>query len=118
METLLDKVNAEAKPSEMTATLMQAKTGDILAMSQRPTFNPETKEGLGEEDAWRNFLIEDSYEPGSTMKVFTTAAAVNEGIFNENESYMSGKIQVADATINDWDLGKRNFDHAPSAVLV
>ncbi|MGM0167313.1 penicillin-binding protein 2X [Enterococcus sp. AZ135] len=109
LETLMDKVNSEAKPSEMTAMLMQAKTGDILAMSQRPTFNPETKEGLGESDAWRNFLIEDSYEPGSTMKVFTTSAAVNEGIFNENESYVSGKIQVADATINDWDLGKKGI---------
>lgn len=109
LETLLDKVNSEANPTEMTAMLMQAKTGDILAMSQRPTFNPETKEGLGESDAWRNFLVEDSYEPGSTMKVFTTAAAVNEGVFNENESYVSGKIQVADATINDWDLGKKGI---------
>lgn len=109
LETLMDKVSSEAKPTEMTAMLMQAKTGDILAMSQRPTFNPETKEGLGEEDAWRNFLVEDSYEPGSTMKVFTTSAAVNEGIFNENESYVSGKIQVADATINDWDLGKKGI---------
>lgn len=109
LETLMDKVSSEAKPTEMTAMLMQAKTGDILAMSQRPTFNPETKEGLGEEDAWRNFLVEDSYEPGSTMKVFTTLAAVNEGIFNENESYVSGKIQVADATINDWDLGKKGI---------
>lgn len=109
LETLMDKVSSEAKPTEMTAMLMQAKTGDILAMSQRPTFNPETKEGLGEEDAWRNFLVEDSYEPGSTMEVFTTSAAVNEGIFNENESYVSGKIQVADATINDWDLGKKGI---------
>lgn len=109
LETLMDKVSSEAKPTEMTAMLMQAKTGDILAMSQRPTFNPETKEGLGEEDAWRNFLVEDSYEPGSTMKVSTTSAAVNEGIFNENESYVSGKIQVADATINDWDLGKKGI---------
>ncbi|MDT2820752.1 penicillin-binding transpeptidase domain-containing protein [Enterococcus devriesei] len=107
LETLMDKVNAEAKPKELTATLMQAKTGDILAMSQRPTFNPETKEGLGKEDAWQNFLVETNYEPGSTMKVFTTSAAVNEGVFDENESYLSGKIQVADATINDWDLGKK-----------
>ena len=103
----MDKVNSEAEPAELTATLMQAKTGDILAMSQRPTFNPETKEGLGESDAWRNFLVEDTYEPGSTMKVFTTSAAVNEGVFNENESYVSGKIQVGDATINDWDFGKK-----------
>ncbi|GCF93970.1 penicillin-binding protein [Enterococcus florum] len=107
LETLMDEVDEKAKATEMTAMLMQAKTGDILAMSQRPTFNPETKEGLDEENVWRNFLVEDNFEPGSTMKVFTTAAAVNEGIFDENESYVSGKIKVADATINDHDLGEK-----------
>lgn len=107
LETLLDEVDEETKPTEMTATLMQAKTGDILAMSQRPTYNPETKEGLDDDSVWRNILVEDTYEPGSTMKIFTTAAAVNEGIFNENESFTSGKINVADATINDHDLGAK-----------
>lgn len=107
LETLMDEVNEETNPVDMTATLMQAKTGEILAMSQRPTYNPETKEGLGKDSVWRNILVEDSYEPGSTMKVFTTAAAVNEGIFNENESFTSGKITVGDATINDHDLGAK-----------
>lgn len=108
LETLMDQVNEEYQPEELTAVLMKAKTGEILAMGQRPTFNPETMEGLTGEDAiWRNFLVQDSYEPGSTMKVFTTAAANEEGEFNENETFQSGKIQVEDATINDHDFGEK-----------
>ncbi|HGD7069042.1 TPA: penicillin-binding transpeptidase domain-containing protein [Enterococcus faecium] len=107
-ETLMDQVNEEYQPEELTAVLMKAKTGEILAMGQRPTFNPETMEGLTGKDAiWRNFLVQDSYEPGSTMKVFTTAAAIEEGEFNENETFQSGKIQVEDATINDHDFGEK-----------
>ncbi|HFJ5461399.1 TPA: penicillin-binding transpeptidase domain-containing protein [Enterococcus faecium] len=108
LETLMDQVNEEYQPEELTAVLMKAKTGEILAMGQRPTFNPETMEGLTGEDAiWRNFLVQDSYEPGPTMKVFTTAAAIEEGEFNENETFQSGKIQVEDATINDHDFGEK-----------
>ncbi|HIB1873210.1 TPA: penicillin-binding transpeptidase domain-containing protein [Enterococcus faecium] len=108
LETLMDQVNEEYQPEELTAVLMKAKTGEILAMGQRPTFNPETMEGLtGEGAIWRNFLVQDSYEPGSTMKVFTTAAAIEEGEFNENETFQSGKIQVEDATINDHDFGEK-----------
>lgn len=108
LETLMDQVNEEYQPEELTAVLMKAKTGEILAMGQRPTFNPETMEGLTGKDAiWRNFLVQDSYEPGLTMKVFTTAAAIEEGEFNENETFQSGKIQVEDATINDHDFGEK-----------
>ncbi|HCD4482172.1 TPA: penicillin-binding protein [Enterococcus faecium] len=108
LETLMDQVNEEYQPEELTAVLMKAKTGEILAMGQRPTFNPETMEGLTGKDAiWRNFLVQDSYEPGTTMKVFTTAAAIEEGEFNENETFQSGKIQVEDATINDHDFGEK-----------
>lgn len=108
LETLMDQVNEEYQPEELTAVLMKAKTGEILAMGQRPTFNPERMEGLTGKDAiWRNFLVQDSYEPGSTMKVFTTAAAIEEGEFNENETFQSGKIQVEDATINDHDFGEK-----------
>lgn len=108
LETLMDQVNQEYQPEELTAVLMEAKTGEIVAMGQRPTFNPETMEGLNDENAvWRNFLVQDRYEPGSTMKVFTTAAAIEEGEYNENETFVSGKIAVADATINDHDFGEK-----------
>ncbi|MBO0439159.1 peptidoglycan D,D-transpeptidase FtsI family protein [Candidatus Enterococcus ikei] len=107
LETLLDPVMEEYKPEDMTAMLMKAKTGEILAMSQRPSFNPETKEGLGKDTVWRNILVEDKFEPGSTMKLFTAAAAMQEGKFNPNATfaYPAGGYKLDDRTVNDHDFG-------------
>ncbi|MDA9472878.1 peptidoglycan D,D-transpeptidase FtsI family protein [Enterococcus sp. 5H] len=107
LESLLDPVMEEYKPEDMTAMLMEAKTGDIIAMSQRPSFNPETKEGLGKDDVWRNILVEDKFEPGSTMKLFTAAAAMQEGKFNPNATfvYPAGGYKLDDRTVNDHDFG-------------
>ncbi|WDT36893.1 penicillin-binding transpeptidase domain-containing protein [Streptococcus pneumoniae D39] len=52
----------------MTATLVSAKTGEILATTQRPTFDADTKEGVTEDFVWRDILYQSNYEPGSTMK--------------------------------------------------
>lgn len=107
LESLLDPVMEEYKPEDMTAMLMEAKTGNIIAMSQRPSFNPETKEGLGKDDVWRNILVEDKFEPGSTMKLFTAAAAMQEGKFNPNATfaYPAGGYKLDDRTVNDHDFG-------------
>ena len=75
-------------------------------MSQRPTFNPETKQGLDNNGTWQNLLVESPYEPGSTLKLFTSAAAIEQGLFNPNESFNRiGGITVGDTTINDHDVG-------------
>lgn len=107
MEEVMDDVFSKSEPENMTAVLMSAKTGEILAASQRPTFDPQTKKGLYKEDdqpdpVWQNMLIETPFEPGSTMKVFTVAAAIDSGNLNENETFESGKIQVYDTPISDW----------------
>jgi penicillin-binding protein 2X len=107
MEEVMDDVFSKSEPENMTAVLMSAKTGEILAASQRPTFDPQTKKGLYEEDdqpkpVWQNMLIQTPFEPGSTMKVFTVAAAIDSGNLNENETFESGKIQVYDTPISDW----------------
>ncbi|HCM89338.1 MULTISPECIES: penicillin-binding protein 2 [Vagococcus] len=107
LEEVMDDVLEKATPEDITAMLMDAKTGQILAASQRPTFDPQTKEGLYEEKdkpkpVWQNLLVQTPFEPGSTMKVFTMAAAIDSGNYNENETFQSGKIQVYDTTINDW----------------
>lgn len=99
LEDSMNKVEAKYKPKQMIAIVSNPKTGEILAMSQRPSFNPTTRVGLT--DTWRNLAIEDSYEPGSTMKIFTLAAAVNEGVFNPNGTYVSGTYRVPGASIND-----------------
>lgn len=99
LEDSLNKVDKKYKPKQIIAIVSNPKTGEILAMSQRPSFNPTTKEGLT--DTWRNLAIEESYEPGSTMKIFTLAAAVNQGVFNPNETYISGTYRVPGASISD-----------------
>ncbi|MEH7414201.1 penicillin-binding protein [Neobacillus drentensis] len=101
LEDAMDQVVKDYKPKKIIAIVANPKTGDILAMGQRPSFQPETKEGIT--DSWHNEAIETSYEPGSTMKIFTLAAAVQEGVFNPNELYQSGSYKVTEKsqTIHD-----------------
>ncbi len=99
LEDSLNKVEKKYNPEQIIAIVSNPKTGEILAMSQRPSFNPTTKEGLG--DNWRNLAIEESFEPGSTMKIFTLAAAVDQGEFDPNGTFVSGSYRVPGATIRD-----------------
>ncbi|EOT51371.1 MULTISPECIES: penicillin-binding transpeptidase domain-containing protein [Enterococcus] len=106
MKEYFDKLDAE----NMTAMLVKADTGEIIALSQQPSFDPETKEGTNADTfKWGNILVQDTYEPGSTMKILTTAAAMTQGVYNPNETYQGGKIQVADTTIDDWDHGEKGL---------
>jgi penicillin-binding protein 2B len=93
LEDALNKVAAEYKPKKMIAIVADPKTGDILAMGQRPSFHPKSREGISDE--WHNIAIEASFEPGSTMKIFTLAAAIEEKVFDPNEWYKSGSYKVA-----------------------
>lgn len=93
LEDAMNKVNEEYKPKKMIAIVADPKTGDILAMGQRPSFHPKTRKGIN--DSWHNEAIETSFEPGSTMKIFTLAAAIEEKVFNPNEWYNSGSYKVA-----------------------
>jgi len=104
MESQMDAFQEKVKGKYMTATLVSAKTGEILATTQRPTFDADTKEGLDENFVWRDFLYQSNYEPGSTMKVMTLAAAIDNKTFPGGEYFNSSELKVADATIKDWDV--------------
>ena len=93
LEDALSEVEEDYHPKQMMGLVVHAKTGEILAMAQRPTFDPNTREGI--EQTWSNIVVEHAFEPGSTMKVFTLAAAVEEGVFNPNEYYLSGRYKVS-----------------------
>jgi penicillin-binding protein 2B len=93
LEDALNKVDQEYKPKKMIAIVADPKTGDILAMGQRPSFHPKTREGISQ--SWHNEAIEISFEPGSTMKIFTLAAAIEEKVFSPNEPFKSGSYKVA-----------------------
>ena len=104
MESQMDAFQEKVKGKYMTATLVSAKTGEILATTQRPTFDADTKEGITEDFVWRDILYQSNYEPGSTMKVMTLAAAIDNNTFPGGEYFNSSELKVADATIRDWDV--------------
>lgn len=100
LETRLSMVQEKYNPVSMTAVVEDMKTGKILAASQRPTFNPQTKKGLT--SSYRDILVQDTYEPGSVFKILTMAAVVNSGNYHPNNYYNSGSVSVGGATIYDW----------------
>ena len=107
LETRMDVFQEKVKGKYVSATLVSAKTGEILATTQRPTYNADTKEGLDIKNlrTWNTILYQDQYEPGSTMKVMILASAIDHGTFPAyNEVYYSNELQVKDATIRDWDV--------------
>jgi penicillin-binding protein 2B len=101
LEDAMNKVVDEYNPKKIIAIVADPKTGDILAMGQRPSFHPKTKEGI--DNSWHNEAIETSFEPGSTMKIFTLAAAIEENKFDPNELFQSGSYKVTskDKPIHD-----------------
>ena len=94
LEDAMDNVAKQYKPKKIIGVVADPKTGKILAMGQRPSFHPKTKEGI--DKSWHNEAIETSFEPGSTMKIFTLAAAIQEKVFDPNETYQSGSYRVTD----------------------
>ena len=104
METQMDAFLEKVKGKYMTATLVSAKTGEILATTQRPTFNADTKEGITEDFVWRDILYQSNYEPGSAMKVMTLASSIDNNTFPSGEYFNSSEFKIADATIRDWDV--------------
>jgi len=84
----------------LTFTIADAKTGAIVASASSTNFNLNTKEGL---TSYLNPLTSYAYEPGSTMKIFSFLAAMENGIYDGSKTYHSGTIKVEDATIKDFN---------------
>ena len=82
-----------------TVSVMDAKTGAILGVSSSPSFNNNT---LIIKSYYDPFAA-NTYEPGSTMKIFSFMSAMEAGKYNGKEKYKSGKIKIDDATIKDWN---------------
>ncbi|MBM7642395.1 penicillin-binding protein PBP2X [Streptococcus loxodontisalivarius] len=105
LETQMDAFQAQANGVNASATVVNAKTGEILATTQRPTYNSDTQEGLSELSDWTTMLYQSNYEPGSTMKVMLLAAAIDNGTFDANATYTNANgVTVSDTTINDWSI--------------
>lgn len=103
LEDTLTQVDEKWNPKKISAVVMDPKTGEIVAMSNRPSYDPNNPENV---ENWYNDSISNPMEPGSTMKMFTVASAIEEGKWNPDEKYKSGSYKPdSKTTISDWNKG-------------
>ncbi len=105
-QTLEKTVKAHQAKSGM-AVVMRPQTGELLSIAHFPEFNPNNFKGY-DIDRFRNRCITDAFEPGSAMKIFTVAAALEKGFapksifFCENGTYKIGSFTIHDTHPHDW----------------
>ncbi len=107
LERELDNVVSMFNPDMALAVVMDPNNGEILAMSSRPTFDPNNYQDYSQEVLSRNLPIWATYEPGSTQKIITMAASVEEKVMDifEDHFYDSGSVDVDSAHIKCWKAG-------------
>ncbi|WP_248926609.1 penicillin-binding transpeptidase domain-containing protein [Paenibacillus hamazuiensis] len=104
IENALEKVQDKYHPKGLMAIAADPKTMEILGMASYPNFNPNKYWEVNNQSDFINHNIASQYEPGSTFKLVTLAAAVEEGLFNPNETYLSGSIQVPGRRLHDHNV--------------
>ncbi len=110
VERAIKSLADKASMDWMVFTVMDAKTGAIVASGTNPNFNPNDTNTI---TSYMNPLVSYQFEPGSVMKTFSFASAIEEGKYKGDETYRSGSIVVDDVTIRDafkQDLGYITFD--------
>ena len=107
MERELDNAEVQYKPDGIVALAMDPNNGEILAMSSRPTFNPSEYRDVPQEIYNRNLPIWSTYEPGSTFKIITLAAALEEEKVDleHGQFFDSGSVKVGGAKLRCWKKG-------------
>lgn len=99
LEALMQSPTAPAKAAII---ILDPRSGEVLAMASRPSFDPNRYAAFPQ-SSWRNPNVSDSYEPGSTFKIITAAAALEEGLTKEDEKfYDPGYIKVGQQSIKCW----------------
>ena len=103
VEQELDRAMAENSPISITCIAMDPRTGEILAMASRPTYNPNRFWDYDSE-IWKNRAVAFIYEPGSTFKAITAGAALQENIVSPNQIFVDpGYVMVSGKRIQNWN---------------
>ena len=107
LERELDNVISKYNPDQALGIVMDPKTGEVLAIASRPSFDPSNYEDYSTETINRNLPIWMTYEPGSTFKIITLATALEENLVDleEEHFYDGGAVTVGGATIHCWKHG-------------
>lgn len=98
-EQAITKLESASNLEWATVSVVNAKTGEILGVASSPSFDPNIKNIVNYYDPFVSY----TYEPGSTMKIFSFMAAIENGLYNGDETYQSGTIKIDDAEIKDWN---------------
>lgn len=107
IERELDNAVSKYNPEHAIAIAMDPNTGEILGMSSRPNFDPNNYQKYSVEEINRNLPIWMNYEPGSTFKIITLAASLEENTIDlyKDTFYDGGSIRVENAKIKCWKSG-------------
>ncbi|TDA70474.1 MAG: PASTA domain-containing protein [Clostridia bacterium] len=101
-QELEDLMASPTAPKRAAILAMDPRTGEILAMAMQPTFDPNKFQEYPTANR-RNWVVSDTYEPGSAFKIITVTAAVAEGVVHSGEKfYDPGYIRVGRETIKCW----------------
>ena len=99
--TSLQQAVEENRAKAGAIVVLDVKTGEVLALANMPTYNPNTRQGLTGAQL-RNRVMTDTYEPGSTLKPFTVALALEKGLVKpETVLDTPGKLTIGPSTIGD-----------------
>ena len=99
-ENTINNLKEEYNPKWSIVTVMDAKTGEILASATTPSYNPNS---LPSNMSYQNPLVSYTYEPGSVMKTYTYMCALETGKYDGSKTYLSGSYEFQDGyTIHDW----------------
>ena len=111
VERELDNAMYKYNPETALAIVMDPNSGEILALSSRPNFDPSNYKNYSDEVLNRNLPVWATYEPGSTFKIITLSAALNEGLVNLDKDtfYDTGSVKVANAKIRCWKTGGHGY---------
>jgi cell division protein FtsI (penicillin-binding protein 3) len=101
-EREIEKAVAETQSVAGVVVVMDPRSGELLALANRPTFNPN-RFGSFASARWKNRAVADAYEPGSMFKVFTAAAALQEKVVEPEEliDCGGGKLEISGIEIHD-----------------
>ena len=102
VENEMNKLDTKYKPAHAAIIVTNPKTGAILAMSSRPTYNPNNYDTASAEALNSNWAL-SAFEPGSTFKPIVLAAALAVKAITLNQTVMSGHINVDGTNIHDWN---------------
>ena len=103
VEQELDRAMAENSPLAITCVAMDPRTGEILAMANRPSYNPNRFWDYDPE-VWKNRAVSYIYEPGSTFKAVVAGALLQEGIVAPNQPFADpGKVMFSGKEIQNWN---------------